>query len=125
MGRILERRRPYQHLDVVARKLRLGHIDLGLDDVLHPEGQVRHRDAFLHPVVHAVDGLVVIPGEVQHRLAHGLRRDSAGMDAAAAHQLARLDQGDLLAELGSVNGSSLSGRAGPDDDQIVDTTHSI
>ncbi len=35
-----------QHFDAVARKLRLGDVDLGLDHMLDPEGQVRHGDLF-------------------------------------------------------------------------------
>ena len=87
---------PDQHLDVVARELRLGDVDLGLDDVLDAEGQVGHRDLFLHPVVHAVDGLVVVAGEMQHGLAHGLGGDGAGVDADAADDLAHLDERDFL-----------------------------
>ena len=47
---------PVEHLDAVARELRLGHIDFGFDHRLHPEGQVGHGDLFLYPVVHAIDG---------------------------------------------------------------------
>ncbi len=114
-----------QHLDVVARELRFGDVDLGLDDVLHAEGEVRHGDAFLHPVVHAVDGLVVVAGEVQHGLAHGLRGDGAGVDAGAADHLAHLDQRDLLAQLGAIDGGALACGAGADDDQVVNTTHAL
>src|SRR5229473_3421989 len=37
--------------------------------------RVGHGDLFLHPVVHPVDRLVVVAGEMQHRLAHRLRGD--------------------------------------------------
>ncbi len=86
-----------QHLDVVARELGFGDVDLGLDHVLDAEGEVRHGDAFLHPVVHAVDGLVVVAGEVEDGLAHGLGGDGAGVDAGAADDLAHLDESDLFA----------------------------
>jgi hypothetical protein len=33
-----------EHLDVVARELGLGDVDLGLDDVLDAEGEVGHGD---------------------------------------------------------------------------------
>jgi hypothetical protein len=86
-----------QHLDVVTRELRLGHVDLGLDHVLDAEGQIGHCDALFHAVVHAVDGLVVVAGEVQHGFAHGLGGDGAGVDAGAAHHLAHLHQCDFFA----------------------------
>ncbi len=124
MRRIFKARHPHQHLDVVARKLRLRHIDLGLDHMLHPERQVRHRDPFLHPVVHAIDGLVVIPREVQHRLTHRLRRNRAGVDRGPAHHLAHLHQRNLLSQLRPKDGGALSGRPGPNHNQIVNTTHS-
>ncbi len=124
MGRIFKARHTHQHLDVVARELRLGHIDLGLDHMLHPERQVRHRDPFLHPVVHPIDGLVVIPREMQHRLAHRLRRNRACVDAGAADHLAHLHQRNLFAQLGCIDRGPLPGGPGPNDNQIVNTTHS-
>ena len=72
MRRVVKRRRSHEHLDIVARELRLGDVHFRLDDMLHAERQIGHGDAFLHPVIHAVDGFVVVPGKVQHRLAHGL-----------------------------------------------------
>ena len=125
MGGVVEAGDADEHLDVVARELRLGDVDFGLDDVLHAEGEVRHGDAFLHPVVHAVDGFVVVAGEVQHGLAHGLGGDGAGVDAGAADDLAHLDQRDLLAQLGGIDGGALAGGTGADDDQIVNTAHAV
>src|ERR1700723_2267617 len=124
MRRIFEARHAYQHLDVVARKLRLSNVDFGLDHVPQPEPQVRHRDPFLHAVVHSIDGLVVVPGEMQPRLAHCLRRNGSRADARAAHHLAHLPQRDLLTQLCCVDRGPLPSRAGPDDDQIVNATHS-
>src|SRR6267143_991748 len=92
--------------------------------MLHPEGQIRHRDPFLHPVVHSIDGLVVVPREVQHRLAHRLRRNRSGVDRGTAHHLAHLYQRDLLSQLGRIDRGPLPGWPGPDDNQIVNTTHS-
>jgi hypothetical protein len=60
---------------------------------------------------------------MQHGLAHGLGGDGAGVDAGSADDLAHLDQGDFLAELGTINSGALACGAGTDDDQIVDTTH--
>jgi hypothetical protein len=112
-----------QHLDVVARELRLGDVHLRLDDVLHAEGEVRHGDAFLHPVVHAVDGLVVVTGEVQHGLAHGLGGDGAGVDAGASNDLAHLYERDFFAQLGGIDGGTLTGRAGANYKEVINSSH--
>ncbi len=61
-----------EHFDVVAGKLGFGNVNFGLDDVLYAEGEIRHGDAFFYPVVHPVDGLVVIAGKVKNGLTHGL-----------------------------------------------------
>ena len=107
------------HVDAVARELRLGHIDFGLDDRLDAEGQVGHGDLFLDPVVDAVDGAVVVAGEVQNGLAHGLGGDGAGVDADAANDGAGLDHGHALVHLGGGHGGPLPGGSGADDDQVI------
>ena len=106
-------------VDAVARKLRLGDVDFGLDHVLDPEEQVRHRDLVLHAIVDAVDVLVIEAGEVQHGFAHGLARDGACVDADASDAIQFFDQRDFLSKLGALDGGSLPGRAGADDNQIV------
>jgi hypothetical protein len=107
------------HVDAVARKLRLGHVDLGLDHGLHAEGEVGHGDLFLHPVVHAVERAVVVAGKMHHGFAHGLRGDGAGVDADAADHGASLDHGHALLHFGGGDGGPLPGRPGTDDDQVI------
>ena len=119
-----EARLPCQHLHVVARQLRLRHVDLGLDDVLHPEGKIRHGDLFLDPVVHPVNGLVVITREVDYGFPHGLAGNGAGVDANAADNFALFNKRDFLAALRRLNSRPLAGRTGADNDQIV-ALHSI
>jgi hypothetical protein len=108
---------------LVLVQLRLGDVDLGLDDVLNAEGQIGHRDALFHAVIHAVYGFVVVAGEVQHGLAHGLRGDGAGVDTRPADDLAHFHEGHFLSELRPVNSGALPCRSGADDDQIVDAAH--
>ena len=69
-----------------------------------------------HPIVHPVDGLVVIAGEVQHGLAHGLGGDGSGVDTGTTDDLAHFNQRDLLAQLGGIDGGTLSCGARADDD---------
>ena len=83
MRRIDELRHARNHIDAVSRKLRLRHIDLGLDHMLDPEQQIRHRNFFLHAVVDAVDVLVMVAGQVQHGFPHRLAGNGAGVDTAA------------------------------------------
>ena len=73
-----------ERLDVVARELRLGDVDFGLDHVLHPEGQVGHGDLFFYTVIDAVNALVLVAGEVQYGLAQGFGGNGAGVDANSA-----------------------------------------
>ena len=108
-----------EDIDAVAGELRFGDIDFGLDDVLDAEGEIGHGDPLLHAIVHAVDGAVVVAGEVEHCLAHGLRGDGAGVDADAADRAHALDHCDLLPLLGRVDSATLSSRARSDDDEVV------
>jgi len=123
VGRVFKAGDADEHLDVIAGKLGFGDVDFGLYDVLNAEGEVRHGDALFDPVVHAVDGFVVVPGEVKHGLAHGLGGDGAGVDAGSADDLAHLNQGDFLAHLGAVNSGTLPGGAGANDDEVVNCAH--
>ena len=100
-------------------KLRLGDVDFGLDHLVDAEAQVRHGDLFLDVIVDAVDALVLEAGEVQHGFAHGLAGNGAGVDAGAADDFALLDHRHAAAALGALNGRTLSGRAGADDDDVV------
>ena len=58
-------------IDAVAGKLRLSDVHFGLDHRLDAECQVGHGDLFLDLVVHAVEGLEVVAGQVHHGFAHG------------------------------------------------------
>ncbi len=99
VGGIDEARLTREHLDVVARELGVSDVDLGPDDVLDAKQKIGHRDLFLHPVVHPVDGLIVVAREVNYRLPHGLAGNGAGVDADAAEDFALLNQRDILAGL--------------------------
>src|ERR1700728_1584107 len=97
--------------DAVAGKLGLGDIDLSLDDVLDAEGKIGHGDLFLHAVIHAVDGAVVVAGEMQDGFAHRFAGDGAGVDADAADDAAHLNERYVLAPLDRGNSGALTGRA--------------
>jgi hypothetical protein len=107
---ILEPRHPDQHLDVVARQLRLRHVHFRFDHVLDPERQVLHRDLFLHPVRHAINVAVVVARQMHHGLAHRLARNGACIDTNSTHHLAPLRQRDTLPRLGRLNRRPLPGR---------------
>src|SRR5258708_21922416 len=106
--RIYELRNAVDHFDVVARQLRLDHIDFGLDHVLDPERQVLHRDLFLDPVINTVDVLVVVAGEMQHGFADSFAGNSAGVDADAPHHFAPLDQANSFTRLSALDGRALT-----------------
>ena len=109
---------PFSKRDAVAGELRLRDVDLVLDHLLDPERQVRHGDLLLHTVVDAVDTLVQKAREVQHRLAHRLAGDGAGVDARAADHFPSLDQRDPSPLFRGVNRRPLAGRARADDHEV-------
>ena len=107
------------YVNAVAGELSLGHIHFGLDDGLDAEGQVSHGDLFLDAVVHAVEGAVVVAGEMEDGLAHCLGGDGAGVDADAADDGAGFDHGHALFHLGSSYRSTLAGGSGTNDDEVI------
>ncbi len=116
VGWVFEAGHSSEYIDSVARKLRLGHVDLGLDHVLDPERKVRHRDLFLDPVIHAVDRTIVIAGEMHHGFAHRLAGDGAGIDGDSANGSHALDHRGSLAQLIGVDGGTLPRGAGTNDE---------
>ena len=107
-----------EQCNAVAGELRLRDVDLVLDHLLNPEGQVRHGDLFLHPVVDAVDALVLEARQMQDRLTHRLAGDGAGIDARAADDILALDERDAPALLGGVDGCPLTGWSGADHHEV-------
>src|SRR5579875_914245 len=87
--------------------------------MLDAKGEIGHGDPLLHAIVHAVDGAVVVAGEVEDGFPHGLGGDSPGVDADAAHRAHAFDHRHLLPLLGCVDSATLSGRARSDDDEVV------
>ena len=116
MGGVFKAGHPREHIDAIARKLRLGHVNLGLDHVLNAEGKIRHRDLFLHPVIHAVNGTVVVAGEMHHGFTHRLAGDSAGIDRNPTDGSHALNHSGPLAQLISVDSGALPRGAGTDDE---------
>ncbi len=106
-------------VNAVARELRANHVDFRFDDVKRAEGKIRHGDGFLHAVVHAVNALVLVAGEMQYGFADGFAGDSAGIDGRPAHDFEPFDQRDALAEFGGLDGGALPSGAGTHDDEIV------
>ncbi len=106
-------------LDIVARQLGLDHIHFGLDHMLDAKRQVRHGDLVLDAIVHAIDVLVVIAGEMKYGLAEGFAGDCACVDTHPAHHFTTLHQSHLLAHLGALNGRALPRWSGADNNKIV------
>ena len=112
-------RHSMDYVDAVAGDLRLGNIHFGLDYCLNAKREIGHGDLFFHAVIHTVNRAVVITGEMEHRFAHGLGGNGAGVDAHASHDGPRFHDHHALLHLGSGHGGALPGWPGADDDQIV------
>ncbi len=110
--------RSEQDVDIIAVELGHGDVNLGADHVLNAEGQIGHRDFVFQPVIDAIDVLIEIARQVQHRFPHRLAGNGAGIDADSAHAFRFFDDGHVLAGFRSLNGRALAGGAGPDDDEI-------
>src|SRR5205823_10678754 len=63
--RVLKARDSINHIYTVSRELRLRNVDLGFNDVLYAEREIRHRDLLFYAIADAVDVLVVVAGQVQ------------------------------------------------------------
>src|SRR5579859_2527756 len=106
-------------VNAVAGELGLGHVDLSLDDSRDAKGQVGHGDLVFDPVVHPIDGAVVVARKMEHGFAHRFGGDGAGVDADSADDRTGFDDGDAFFQLGSSNCGALPGRSGADDNQII------
>ena len=89
--RIDERRLGGEHLDLVAHQLVARDVDLVAHDVIGAEQQILHGDVLLDRVRRAVQTAQPIARQMQDRLAQGLARNRAGVDAHAADDRLALD----------------------------------
>ena len=104
--------------DAVPGQLAADDIALPADHVLGPGGQVGDGDLVLEPVGLPVHLPLVEAGQVEHRLAEGLGRDRAGVQAHPAEHARPLDDGDLAIQLGRGDRSLLAAGPGSDNDEV-------
>src|SRR5262249_24137540 len=125
--RLEELRGPPYHLDAVAVEGVANGVELVIDHLAANSDQVADGDAALDAVAFAKEPALAAAGQMHGRFAQRLGGNGTGVDLGAANDAAPLDDGDALAELGSLNGRLLASRAGADNDGIVVThvgTHS-
>jgi len=70
-------------------------------------------------VIDAINALILETREVQHGFAHRLTRNGARIDARSAQDFALLDNHDLAAQLGGLDGRPLARWPGTDHDEVV------
>src|SRR6516164_4564324 len=114
-----KRGRSSDELDIVAHQLMAGHVELVLDHPVGAEQQILHRDVLFHGVGSAVEFSCAVPAKIERRLAQGLRRYSAEIDAASAEHRLSFDDRDLLIELRTLDCGALPGRPGANHQKIV------
>src|SRR6516162_9451514 len=95
------------------------HVEFVLDHAVGAEQQILHRDVFFDGVGSAVEFSRAVPAKIERRLAQGLRRNRAEIDAAAAEHGLSFDDRDFLVELGTLNCGALPSRSGTDHQKIV------
>ncbi len=106
-------------LHLVARQLMPGDVDLPPDHVVGPEQEVLHGDTLLNAIGSAVHPALAIAGQVHHCLTQRLAGDRARVRAHAAHHRLALGDGGAFVQLRRLDRGPLSGRAGPDHEQVV------
>src|SRR5215472_16441569 len=111
------RRRDQFH--VIAHQLMASHVEFVLDHAVSAEQQILYRDVFFDGVGSAVEFSRAVSAKIERRLAQGLRRNRAEIDAAAAEDGLSFDDRDLLVELGTLDCGALPSRSGTDHQKIV------
>ena len=122
--RVEEAARAGHGRDPVAGQLAAHHVHLAADHVGGPGGQVGDGDLVLDPVALPVHLPLVQAGQVENRLAQGLGRDRARVQAHAADHVLALDDPHSPLELRRGDGSLLAARARADH-QHVEVVHMI
>src|SRR5882724_4611933 len=90
--------RAVQDIDPVAGKLSHGDVNLRFDHVLDTKGEVSDGNLLFHAIVHAIDALILIAGEMHHGFAHRLAWNCSGIDACSADNLTPFNESDSFAE---------------------------
>ena len=103
----------------VAGELAAHHVGLPADHVPGAVGQVGDGDLVLDPVALPVHLPLVQAGQVEHRLAHGLGRDRAGVQAHPADHVGLLHDRYPAIQLGGRDRRFLPAGPRTDDNQVV------
>ena len=75
-------------------------------------------EIFLQRIVDAIEAALLESGKIEGGFAQGLAGDGAGVDAATAHVLGALDDGDALAEVRGLCAALLTGRPAANHDEV-------
>jgi len=110
--------------DPVAGQLAAHHVHLTADHVGGPGGQVGDGDLVLDPVALPVHLPLVQTGQVEDRLAQGLGRDRARVQAHTADHVLALDDRHPPLELRRSDGRLLATRPRADH-QHVEVVHML
>ncbi len=92
-----------------ALALHFHHFSLVVHEIM--DGEI-----FFQGIVDAVEAALLETGKVECGLTKRLAGDGAGVDAASAHMLGALDDGDALVKIGSLRASLFSCGATADHD---------
>ena len=120
--RIDEARAAGLDVHVVPNQLVLHDVDLALHHLPRAQAEILDGDLLLHAIAGAVGLALRHPREVDDRLAERLRGDRPPVDRDPA-ELAALDEGHAVAQLRGLDRGLLTGRPGPDDEELVVVRH--
>src|SRR5580692_3145542 len=87
---------------------------LHFDDFAFMAHKIVNGEVILERIINAIKPALLESRKIERGLAQGFTWNSAGIDAAPAHVLGALDDGDVFAEVGRLSASLLSGGTAPD-----------
>ena len=107
-----------ENCNLMPLQLILYHRKLPLDHFGNTKHQIFNLNLGLDPVALAIERPLTEAAQKQHRLAQGLARDGAGVQADATEVEVAVDDGDGLAFLGRLHCGMMSSGSAPDNKQV-------
>jgi len=121
--RIDERRTGVEDVDVISQQLMACDVDFVVNDLIHAEQEIPHRDVLLDGIGRAVNAAFPIAGQPERRLAQRLARNRAGVDTDATDYRFLLHDRDALFQLRGLNRRPMTGRSRANDEEVVVVGH--
>src|ERR1700682_2754071 len=108
--------------DVVECEVFQNALTLHVDDFTLVMHEIVDSEILLEGIIDTVEAALLEAGKVQSGFTKSLAGNRAGIDAASAHVLGALDDGNAFAKIGGLGAALFTGRAAADHDQTETVT---